>query len=428
MHWTALLWWGCATPVSWENDIHIPVLDDRVTWADVVPDSLYEPGLDGGPAHFVLVDTLDGWDWTAWSQLPDTTLSVRYDGEGVLQNGVPVQAGIPVALSDDELPVVEIDLSEPEGLALTTAQLSGGAIQLEVQHSLQCEVNVLFTFPGVQINGESMEVGLQLPPATEMVAGSESAVVDMTGAEFDFTQVSGFDSNALEVQVLAVSGEVTAPNGIYLVSATDSIVMNLTFQSVEVETLAGYFGQLTEAASADVALLDTVPLPEPSIDLDGTTASLHVTNTIGADLRLFIDTLQFDDNLVEGDLIAGHDIPASCVGERCASAKRMVLGFGKSRFDVPRGAGSLPAQLARGRTHAIESHQHLRILDGSPGRGVSADVLVRVASPLEIGGQRIGAARFVCARGGGRRAQLRRVSALGFQQHLSRGGHRDGGV
>ena len=127
----SLLWWGCANPVSWENDIHIPVLDDRVTWADVVPDSLYEPGVDGGPAHFVLVDTLDGWDWTAWSQLPDTTLSIRYDGEGVLQNGVPVQEGIPVALSDDELPVVDIALSEPEGLELTTAQLSGGAFQLD---------------------------------------------------------------------------------------------------------------------------------------------------------------------------------------------------------------------------------------------------------------------------------------------------------
>ena len=214
----SLLWWGCANPVSWENDIHIPVLDDRVTWADVVPDSLYEPGVDGGPAHFVLVDTLDGWDWTAWSQLPDTTLSIRYDGEGVLQNGVPVQEGLPVALSDDDLPFVEIELNQPEGLELTEAQLSGGSIQLEVQHSLQCEVNVLFTFPGVQINGEPMDVPLQLPAATDAVAGSESAVVDMTGAQFDFTQVGGFDSNALEVQVVAVSGPVTAPSGIYIVN------------------------------------------------------------------------------------------------------------------------------------------------------------------------------------------------------------------
>ena len=306
---SVLLLWSCANPVSWENDIHIPVLDDRVTWSDVVPDSLYEAGVDGEPAHFVLADTLDGWDWTAWAQLPDTTISVRYDGEGVLENNVPVQEGLPVALSDDELPVIEINLSKPEGLELTKAQISGGSVQILVQHSLQCEIDVQFTFPGVQIEGAPMEITLPLPPATETSAGGASDAIDLSGANFDFTQVGGFDSNALEVQVLAISGEVTAPNGFYLVSETDSIVTNLTFQALEVETVSGYFGQLTESASADVALLDTIPLPEPAIDLEGTTSSLHVTNTIGADLRLFIDTLQFDEDLVVGDLISGHDIP-----------------------------------------------------------------------------------------------------------------------
>jgi len=310
--WSALaavLLWGCANPVSWENDIHVPVLDDRVTWADVVPDTLYEPGVDGGPAHFVLVDTLDGWDWGEWTTLPDTTISVRYDGEGVLENGVPVQEGIPVALSDDDVPVLEISLSQPEGLELTQVDVASGQVLLEVQHSLQCYINLVYSFPGVIVDGAPMEFGLQLPPATDVAPGVASDVVDLSGASFDFTQADGFDSNALEVNVLAVSGEVTAPDGIYFVDATDSLVMNLTFEALKVEELAGYFGQLTESTSADVPLLDTVPLPEPVIDLEGTTAALHFTNTIGADLRLFLDTLQFDETLVEGDLIAGHDIP-----------------------------------------------------------------------------------------------------------------------
>ena len=310
--WSALaavLLWGCANPVSWENDIHVPVLDDRVTWADVVPDTLYELGVDGGPAHFVLVDTLDGWDWGEWTTLPDTTISVRYDGEGVLENGVPVQEGIPVALSDDDVPVLEISLSQPEGLELTQVDVASGQVLLEVQHSLQCYINLVYSFPGVIVDGAPMEFGLQLPPATDVAPGVASDVVDLSGASFDFTQADGFDSNALEVNVLAVSGEVTAPDGIYFVDATDSLVMNLTFEALKVEELAGYFGQLTESTSADVPLLDTVPLPEPVIDLEGTTAALHFTNTIGADLRLFLDTLQFDETLVEGDLIAGHDIP-----------------------------------------------------------------------------------------------------------------------
>ena len=32
-------------------------------------------------------------------------------------------------------------------------------------------------------------------------------------------------------------------------------------------------------------------------------------NTMGADLRLYLDTIALGELLVEGDLMAGHDIP-----------------------------------------------------------------------------------------------------------------------
>lgn len=297
---------SCANPLSWESDIHIPVLDDRVTWADVVADSLYEPGVDGGPAHFVLVDTLDGWDWTEWTQLPDTTLVIRYDGEGVLDNGLPVASQTQVVGVSD---VLEFDLNQPEGLELTDAQISSGSIEIEVQHSLQCYVNLLYQFPGVLVQGEPLEFVLELPPATDSEAGVASQTVSLEGATFDFGQANGFDSNALDVNVAAISGAVTDPSGIYIISAEDSLVISLWFQSLAVDELGGYFGTLTESTVADVELLDTVPLPEPVLDLEGTTAALHFTNTIAADLRLHLDTLQFDETLVQGDLIAGHDIP-----------------------------------------------------------------------------------------------------------------------
>ena len=44
--WVVLLLSACANPVSWENDLHVPVLDDRIRWGDVIPDSLYEASTD----------------------------------------------------------------------------------------------------------------------------------------------------------------------------------------------------------------------------------------------------------------------------------------------------------------------------------------------------------------------------------------------
>ena len=297
---------GCSNPVSWENDIHIPVLDDRVSWADVVPDSLYEPGQQGGPAHFVLVDTLDGWDWTDWTTLPDSTIVARYDGEDELNNGLVVTEDMDVISYTDE---VNFALSETEGMLLTDASLASGSLLLEVKHSLPSEVQMLYDLPGVTINDASLSIPMLLPPATATDPGSASTVVDLTGASFDFTGISGQETNALQVTILATAGEISNPEGFFIIGETDSVVVSLTFQSLNLQTLGGYFGTYTEGASGDVALLDTIPLPEPVIDLEGTTASLHFTNSVAADLLLHLDTLQFDDQLVEGDLIGGHLIP-----------------------------------------------------------------------------------------------------------------------
>lgn len=81
---------GCKNSLSWEHDLHIPVLDDMVTWQDFVPDSLIEPGVNGGPAHFVFSDTLDNWDWSDYLSLPDTDFVSRFDGQTEPFNGTIV--------------------------------------------------------------------------------------------------------------------------------------------------------------------------------------------------------------------------------------------------------------------------------------------------------------------------------------------------
>ena len=83
----------------------------------------------------------------------------------------------------------------------------------------------------------------------------------------------------------------------------------MRFQSLAVERVAGYFGQIWEDANGSLDLIDTVPVPNAAIELDGVTAALHFTNTIGADFELYIDTVEFDGEAVVGDLIGGHEIP-----------------------------------------------------------------------------------------------------------------------
>ena len=286
-----------------ENDIHICA--GRPCFVGGCRSRLAEPGQQGGPAHFVLVDSLDGWDWTDWTTLPDSTIVARFDGEDELNNGLVVTEDMDVISYTDE---VNFALSETEGMLLTDASLASGSLLLEVKHSLPSEVQMLYDLPGVTINDASLSIPMLLPPATA-TDPVQPRRFDLTGASFDFSGISGQETNALQVTILATAGEINNPEGFFIIGETDSVVVSLTFQSLNLQTLGGYFGTYTEGASGDVALLDTIPLPEPVIDLEGTTASLHFTNSVAADLLLHLDTLQFDDQLVEGDLIGGHLIP-----------------------------------------------------------------------------------------------------------------------
>ena len=158
----------------------------------------------------------------------------------------------------------------------------------------------------------------------------------MTGAHFDFTGMTGLETNALVVSVSAVSGPVTSEQEFYLVEATDSVVISLGFLGANVGSLAGYFGTLTEGTTGIVDLLDTVPLPEPVVDMEGAEASLNFSNTVAADFGLHLDTVQFDQTLVNGDFIGSHDIPrAAWVNDQpVPSVWRLDLGNGSNFFDL----------------------------------------------------------------------------------------------
>ena len=169
--WAVVFLSACANPVSWENDLHVPVLDDRIRWSDVIPDSLYEASTDGSVGHFVLIDTLDGWNWNDWVALPDTVIVERFDGEGELNNGLIVVEDLEVFGYSEEL---DFELPGTEGMALTEASLLSGTMYLVVKHSLEGDVFLDYDLPGVTFDGVPLTLSMLLTPATPRRRGRVS--------------------------------------------------------------------------------------------------------------------------------------------------------------------------------------------------------------------------------------------------------------
>ena len=118
--------------------------------------------------HFVLIDTLDGWNWNDWVALPDTVIVERFDGEGQLNNGLIVVEDLEVFGYSEEL---DFELPGTEGMALTEASLLSGTMYLDVKHSLEGDVFLDYDLPGVTFDGVPLTLSMLLTPATPSEAG-----------------------------------------------------------------------------------------------------------------------------------------------------------------------------------------------------------------------------------------------------------------
>ena len=117
------------------------------------------------------------------------------------------------------------------------------------------------------------------------------------------------------VQTTVITSSFTAMNSplnedVFFISNLDSLTVKLEMQGMKIEKAKGYFGDVELDFGTEVTLIDTVPVPNPILDLEGAVAKLRIENTIGADLRLNFDTLLVDgQSVIHPTLYGAHDIP-----------------------------------------------------------------------------------------------------------------------
>ncbi|HAY57078.1 MAG TPA: hypothetical protein DCX49_06525, partial [Flavobacteriales bacterium] len=174
-------------------------------------------------------------------ELPASAIVTKFSGEDELNNPVPVVEDASVLSYSQPL---SFDVDQLDGMELTEAKFLGGTLVLEVQHSLEGVVYLDYDFPSVMTPSGPLNVPMTLPAATPNVPGFQTVSVDLSESVFDFTGASGNETNTVLAAVSAVSGPINNGVGSYLIEASDSVVVTMRFQSLAVERVAGYFGQI----------------------------------------------------------------------------------------------------------------------------------------------------------------------------------------
>ncbi len=288
----ALTLWGCRKePTTWAVDVHLPVVDMLLDWADVLPADAAIEMPPGEVAHLVWQGEVARLDVSGLGQIPDTT---------VANDLTPDFVGGPIAVPPgstllDEFEDISFDVDGPEFRRLT---LDSGLLAWTVESTTDGFVQLQYDFPGVVKDGVPVRLDIVLPPATEVGGlASASGVIDIAEASVDFTGISGTSRNKIASHLI-----IGTPEGISdtaQVFGDDSIRVAMTFSGMKVRDIEGYFGSFDVDVNEGLPLFDPSTFPSGLIGLSPLRADLMLVNNMAADLRLNLTSLSLGGTSID---------------------------------------------------------------------------------------------------------------------------------
>lgn len=263
-------------PTRWDVDARAPILEGRLTWSDLLADSLLTVD-DNNVLHLVWSDELAIVGLDTLAAIPDTVIYSSYDPPFV-GGPVPIPAGNNIISREEDI------VLKGGNAELREVHLSAGALTYTVNSYVNGRLDVEYALPGIRLpNGETALLSITSEPGSQNNPWSYSSSIDMAGVEVNLEGESGFSYNRL-TSVLDVSTSPNNPGDVQLMG-DDSVSVTLSFTGVKVAYAKGYFGQQARELeeTTDVNVLAQL---EGLLNLDDVELRLDLTNNLGADIRI----------------------------------------------------------------------------------------------------------------------------------------------
>ena len=272
---------GCRSePVTWRTPLHdVVFLNDTLTWANLVPDTLWEDGDDGlvlsagGELSLLdassLIPNLD----TSWS----TSFTLPFIG-----GPIPVAPGAEI-WSEEE--VVNLDLP---GVDLRRVRLGAGALVVTASTSVQGPLVLRYTiddgaFPA-SVNGGSNEVILEVVPGVP-----SQFTLPLTGVELDLDGAENLEWSRLVTSwSVSVSEDATTEVGLF---GNDMLELDVAFSGLEVAQVEGRFGHRMLDLGDTLDIEGVAALQDLQVGWTALEWEVVFHNTAGLDLLLQLEGL-----------------------------------------------------------------------------------------------------------------------------------------
>ena len=269
-----------SEPITWRAPLHdVIFLNDTLSWADQVPDTLWTEGDQGLMLQATTRRSLLGpSDWlpsldTSWS----TTFTLPFIG-----GPIPVAPGAEIWAEQE---VINLDLPDVE---LRRVRLGGGALSLSVSSTVGGALALRYRLEGAQFpsstNGGSGDFEVLVP-------AGETAVltVPLEGVEIDLTGSDGLQWNRLATSwVVGVPASASGEVGLF---GSDELSLEVAFSGVELAQVEGRFDERPLALSEETAIGNQEVWSSAQVGWSGLEVDLDFHNTTGLDYALTLASI-----------------------------------------------------------------------------------------------------------------------------------------
>ncbi len=266
---------------TWNSGVLIPLATGTMHIDDLVPDSLLSAD-ENSLWHLILAEDLTDFDLDSLVSIPDTTISKRFDVP-IIGGPFPIPAG--QVIIDEE----ENNLLTLNDVELREIHIRSGFLEYSVRSYINGYLDCNYELPGVTLDGLGTVIAITTEPSVGITPFIAEGVIDLSHHHIDLTGETGAMFNRIYTH-LTIEPSVGAPTQT-LVSGDDSVVVQLRFVDPVVEYARGYFGQQLYHLNQQVNFGDQVNFPDGSLNLEQARMKFHISNAVGADARIELNTL-----------------------------------------------------------------------------------------------------------------------------------------
>lgn len=257
---------------SWDVDVLAPIVNTRLTMADLLTDSLVEADANGA-LRLKFETDLIGLEIDSIVQIPDTTVVTPISFDLPITNLPPGSEFVPF------IGYTRYDLG---GIELKKVRLKKGTLKVKLRSVLPTPVDFFYEMPLAFLWGNPFQFNSRIEAGSQDVPATAQFEFDLTGYEFDLRSSSFQSFNTLESRYTlktSVDGQtVSVPAG------QTFFFLEYTFENITPEYGIGYFGAQQQQVDEEVEDIDVLRLiTEGQLLLDSVTIDLSVVNGVGAD-------------------------------------------------------------------------------------------------------------------------------------------------